>query len=52
MDQMTEHVDVDMDESGNLHSFRPYRDDLGNPTLICRTCKGWYDAPQHERVTA
>lgn len=41
---------TDLDAVDDLHAFRPYRDDLGNATLICRTCKGWYDEPQHERI--
>jgi hypothetical protein len=30
-----------------LHTFLPKQLDSGGPTLVCRRCTGWYDAPQH-----
>jgi hypothetical protein len=29
------------------HRFQPHRSDAAVPTLICRTCKGFYDDPSH-----
>lgn len=51
MDQTDSEIDpADLDgpDEDAPHPFLPRLLDSGDPTLVCRRCDAWFDAPQHQ----